>query len=312
MMDLDLANSSISKKKGLRSLWKIIQFLSTEHRKETHSLFYAFSLMILFSPFSLYLSLADNSSFIDNSIIIFLGVLSHLVLDMFNKKPVPLFYFPKINTIKTASLYTWSSFFSVIIQNISDFFYNNSIKYRLTYFNTISIFLKKIALKVNLNFWLLVSSKKEFIFFTLPLFLWLISMIYFNKDLLHSKIVSSSNIILHNVIIWLVLLIYSVINNYLFIDNGWFKDFLISLKNKPKYWKISDLKKIFWEWNFTKIIIIVTFLLSVFYNSQLFISNYWDFIWKIILIFNNINNPDNWFFENIIIFTKDILVHLIL
>jgi len=78
-------------------------------------------------PLSYYLHLIDGSSVLDNSIILFFGVLSHALLDMLNIEPVPIFYIPVVNKIGKAKMYTWYTLFNAIINLILKYLFLNQI-----------------------------------------------------------------------------------------------------------------------------------------------------------------------------------------
>ena len=59
-MDMDLEKSWISKKKGFRSLSKLVQFWSDWHREQTHSIFFCLLIALVTSPLSLYLAIVED------------------------------------------------------------------------------------------------------------------------------------------------------------------------------------------------------------------------------------------------------------
>lgn len=312
-MDMDLDKSWISKKKWFRSLSKIVQYWSNWHREQTHSIFFGLLIWLLTSPLSLYLSIVDQSSFIDNILIIITWVLSHWFLDMMNKKAIPLFYFPILNPIWKAKYYTWWNLIWTLFENISDYFETESKKYRSPTLWKVGTKLKKYSEKLKFNIWILVSSELEFKLITLPLLFLLFTLLIINWGVLLEKITASNNLIVHNVLFWLFIIFYWVIWNYLFINNWWLKDFFITaFKDDIKNWKWDDLKKLLWETNFTKIIIITVLLLSAYNNSQSYISNYGDFLWRLWLIFSDLKGWDGTLIERVLTFLKDVLVYLVL
>lgn len=312
-MDMDLEKSWISKKKGFRSLSKLVQFWSDWHREQTHSIFFCLLIALVTSPLSLYLAIVDNSNFISNIFVIFLWVFSHWFLDMFNKKPIPLFYIPKINPISKAKYYTWWNFLWVFSENLSDYFINESKRYRSPGLWKIWQKLKRYSDKLKFDIWLTVSSEWEFRLVTLPLLGIFILLVIFNWEVLFDKITDSNNLLVHNVLFWIFIILYWVVGNYLFINNWWLKDFFITAFKEQgvNNWKWDDLKKLLWETNFTKIIIILILFLSTYYNADSYINNYWDFFGRLGLIFSELKEGDGTLIERILNFLKDILTYLI-
>jgi len=270
IMDLDHAWAWISKKVGLRSLSKTVISFTSWHRKETHSIFFALIVTIILLPISMYFSINDWSNLLGNSLVIFFSILSHALLDMFNKQEIPLFYVPIINPIWKAKWYTYYNFLSNIAENF--WLWNLKDKLRIKSFNG----------------WLEVSSEKEFWIFTMPLMIIFFILIFFKWDYITLKIYEWSQFIINHVYFSLIMLILSVKNNYLFKEKGWLKDFvsgLIRFSDKPEYWKWSDFSKIFWETNFTKIIIFLLIILSIINYPDQYVNNWIDSIYSTIEFF---------------------------
>lgn len=261
IMDLDLKGSWISKKIWLRSISSIITFLTVWHRKETHSIFYSALIAFLLMPLNIYISLLDWSSLLWNFLVIFFAIFSHWLLDMANKEPIPLFYFPLINPIWKAKMYTYSNFFNNIFNN----FWISTNKWFF-------------------NIWLEVSSEKEFKFVTLPLIFLFFALCFLLFEELTIKIFEWSNLIIQHPIIWVLLLIYSSYNNFIFKETWGLPSMIYNiLKNQWKfeYRNIKDLKKVFWETNFTKILIFLLVIFSIFFHPQEFLNNFFNSFFQI-------------------------------
>lgn len=314
IMDLDLEQSWISKKRWFRSLSKLVQYFSSWHRQETHSIYFSLIVWLLTSPISFYFSIVDWSSFLVNCFVISLWVFSHAFLDMLNIKAIPLFYIPKINPIWKAKYYTWSTFLSNLIENISDYFFKESKKYKSPSLASVWSFIKKQSNKVKFNFWLAVSSENEFKYITLPLIVILIWLVSLNWNIILQKVLEWGNLLTDNILFWLSLLLYSVIWNYFFIENWGFRDFIIvavKYKWQLQFWKWWDLKKLLWEWNFTKILIWVIIVISLLLDHKTYIDNYWDFFYSIKISLDSLVSW-NWnILERIMNFINDLLTYLV-
>jgi len=269
VMDLDLKNAWISKKKGLRSLSRTISFFSSWHRRETHSIFFSMIVAIVLLPLSLYLSIIDWSSLFWNTMVIFWAVFSHAILDMFNLSPIPLFYVPVINPIEKAKLYTYYNFLQNFIWNIWHYLKIN--------------WLKEKSNKLLLKGGLLVSSESEFKYVTFPLMVLFIILIITNLEYVQYKIYEWRELIINNVLFSLFIIIFSVKNNYFFKDKWWFKDFVYNIlkySDKPEYWKWWDLLKMFWESNFTKIFTFIIVLTAIAINPTEYLNNWLNFFYS--------------------------------
>jgi len=283
VMDLDHWNAWISKKFWLRSLSKTVCFLVQWHRRETHSFFYSALVALILIPLSFYLSIVDWSSILGNSLVIFFAVLSHWLLDMANLSPIPLFYVPIINPVWKARMYTYFNFLENIALNIWELFNSEKIK----------IFSKNLHLKWGLK----VSSDNEFKFVTLPLMILFFVLVFENWNYIQSKIFEWSELIINNIIFSLIIIIFSVRNNYFFKEEWGFKDFIYSIINnldKPSYWRMSDLKKLFWEWNFTKIFTFIIVIYAIWLHPTEYLNNWLNFLyWTKEFIVWKFTNEDN-------------------
>lgn len=250
--DLDQEESHISNTMFFSNFWMILRDYVSWHREETHTIFWTILFwLIIFLPVIFIFNF-------QTWILFMLIYFSHLLMDLFNKQGLKLFYIPKLN--ENADRYTvWNVWKKII--------------YKINKSEPVVEIVEKIKFfKFSFPVWDTVT----YLVFAVPSFIFSLLMILSNLWFYSSKMINEVNLLHSNIFIFLGLFSFLILSKNPLMPPEWeIIRFLKSIKeNAFNYseWDFEALHYIFVSSNFTVLMLSILFLFWILTNPQA----YWD------------------------------------